>query len=101
MLDELRSEFPPRYLHYWRDKSQREIDFVIDNKNGMVDAIEAKINPDAFEASALEVFREHYPKGRNLIVCPFVKTPYSIRKKNMTFRVCSTSSIKSWLEADE
>jgi len=100
VLDELRSEFPLRYLHYWRDKSQREIDFVIDNKNGMVDAIEAKINPDAFEASALEVFRGHYPKGRNLIVCPFVKTPYSIRKKNMIIRVCSSSGIKSWLEED-
>lgn len=90
VLDELKATQPAHSIHYWRDKSQREIDFILEGKKGAVDTIEAKINPDAFEARALKVFREEYLQGRNYLVCPQVSEPYTMRKQGLTIRVCST-----------
>mgnify|MGYP003607495870 CR=1 FL=1 len=73
VLDELltRVEAP---IQYWRDKQGREMDFVIARGREAADAIECKWNPDAFEPRGLLAFREHYPKGRNFLCCPGVKT---------------------------
>ncbi len=90
VLDELRAVYPQSAIHYWRDRTQREIDFVVERPGGRVDAIEAKINPDAFEHSALSLFRQYYPDGRNLLACPYVRKPYTIRKGGLTVQVCST-----------
>ncbi len=90
VLDELRSVQAPSAIHYWRDKSQREIDFVIERSDRVVDAVEAKINPDAFEPAGLAAFRSLYPHGRNWIVCPFVRKPYVLRKGELVLEVCST-----------
>ena len=55
-------------LHFWRDKQQREIDFVLPRGRDCVDVIECKWKPDAFETRNLAAFRELYPKGRNFVV---------------------------------
>ncbi len=93
VLDELRVSRPGQAIHYWRDKSQREIDFVVKAKGKAVDAIEVKVNPDAFDARALSVFREAYPEGENLLVCPNVRKPYDLRKSGMTIRVMSSQHL--------
>jgi uncharacterized protein len=90
VLDELRALYPQGALHYWRDKSQREIDFVVQRPGGRVDAIEAKINPDAFAPRGLKAFRQRHPDGRNLLVCPFVDEPYTLRMGGFEIGVCST-----------
>jgi len=90
LLDELGAVYPLSAIHYWRDKSLREVDFVIERPGGRVDAIEAKINPEAFNADALAVFRELYPRGNNYLVCPFVREPYTLRKRSLTVKVCGT-----------
>lgn len=69
VLDTLRAAPCPR-IHFWRDKQQREVDFVIPRSRDQVDAIECKWNPDAFDPRGLRAFRENYPKGRNFLVCP-------------------------------
>lgn len=91
VLDELRTGTSRSAIHYWRDKSQREIDFVIERPGGRVDAIEAKINPDAFEIKGLRAFRALYPLGDNLLICPFVKEPYVLKKGPFEIHVCGTS----------
>ncbi|GDX81553.1 hypothetical protein LBMAG42_33640 [Deltaproteobacteria bacterium] len=63
-------------IHYWRDKQQREVDFVVPGANGSCDAYECKWNPDAFEARGLAAFRALYPAGRNFLVAPIVGEPY-------------------------
>jgi predicted AAA+ superfamily ATPase len=63
-------------VHYWRDKQQREIDFVVPRGRQAVDTVECKWNPKSFEPKALLAFRERYPKGRNLVVCPIEGKPY-------------------------
>jgi uncharacterized protein len=79
VLDELRSSTLEETLHFWRDKSGREIDFVITRNENRVDAIECKVNPDRFETKNLEEFRKLYPNGNNYVVSPFSKIAY---KKN-------------------
>lgn len=78
-LDTLRTITGDRSLHYWRDKSGREIDFVIEGSRKRVDAVECKINPDDFKPSNLAVFRSLYPEGRNFVLSPNVRTLYRRR----------------------
>ena len=96
ILDELCQLFPLRKIHYWRDKSQREIDFIIEHSEQRVDALEAKLTPDAFEAKSLKVFREMYPHGENRVVCPYVKEPYLLHKGNLEVLVCGVEHLSMY-----
>jgi predicted AAA+ superfamily ATPase len=75
VLDTLLAAGVPR-IHFWRDKQQREVDFVIPHSREAVDAIECKWQPQAFEARNLAAFRAQYPKGRNLVVSPLSASAY-------------------------
>jgi uncharacterized protein len=63
-------------IHFWRDKQQREVDFVLPRGRDTVDAIECKWKAGAFDARGLLAFRSHYPKGRNFVVGPMAGEPY-------------------------
>ncbi len=95
VLDELCGVYPRASIHHWRDKSQREIDFVVTRSEGQVDAIEAKISPDAFDARSLRAFRDRYAHGRNVVVCPAVESPYTIRKAGFEILVCGTQDLRA------
>lgn len=71
----LAAGLPP--LHFWRDKQQREVDFVVPRGRDRVEAIECKWKPDAFETRSLATFRESYPKGRNFVVSPLPGPGYT------------------------
>jgi predicted AAA+ superfamily ATPase len=90
VLDELRALTPHGTIHYWRDKSQREIDFIVAHANGSADAIEAKINPDALDPDAIKKFRTLHPRGTNYLICPFVREPYSLKICGLTVEVRNT-----------
>lgn len=64
------------HIYFWRDKQQREVDFVIPRGREVVDTIECKWRPDAFEARGLAAFRALYPKGRNLVVSLLAGSAY-------------------------
>jgi len=72
VLDTLRA-IPVAKIQFWRDKQQREIDFVVPRSRGAVDALECKWNLDAFEPRSLRAFRENYPAGRNYLIAPGVQ----------------------------
>jgi predicted AAA+ superfamily ATPase len=84
VLDMFKAYMPGKKIFYWRDKSSREIDFVVKGKNDQIDIFECKINPDAFSLQSLNVFRNIYPKGRNFCICPFIKEKYSSRRNKYT-----------------
>jgi predicted AAA+ superfamily ATPase len=73
-------------LYYWRDKSGREIDFVV-RRGRDVHAIECKVNPDRFDVEALAVFRALYPRGRNFVVCPEVTESYERRARRLVVQI--------------
>lgn len=79
VLDILRTVVDDHNLLYWRDKSGREVDFVIKGGREQVDAIECKINPDHFDPAHLAVFRSLYSKGRNYVLSPNIKSSYKRR----------------------
>ena len=68
---------PVPKIQFWRDKQQREVDFVVPRRREEVDAIECKWNVDAFETRGLAAFRENYPRGRNLLLSPQITTAYT------------------------
>jgi uncharacterized protein len=78
VLDALIAAGIPR-LHFWRDKQQREVDFVVPRRRDAVDAIECKWRAEAFDTRSLRAFRSNYPKGRNFAVAPIEGPPYERR----------------------
>ena len=95
VLDALRSRLPPDRILYWRDKSGREIDFVV-RRGRAVDAVECKLHADAFEGRNLKVFREHYPRGEDYVVTPDTKKPYSKRIAGRKVSFCGMDRIVRW-----
>jgi predicted AAA+ superfamily ATPase len=79
VFDVLRTSIDQDRIYYWRDKSEKEIDFVIRRTRDSVDAVECKIQPDHFQPKALLAFRALYPKGDNYVVSPRVKKSYTRR----------------------
>lgn len=93
VLDTLRFHFRDETIFYWRDKSHREIDFVIRGERDQVDIVECKINPDKLNVAPVLAFRNLYPKGENMIVSPMVKKPYKVRRGDLVFNLCNTRDI--------
>ena len=89
VLDSLRFLYADEALFYWRDKSHREVDFVIRRGREQVDAIECKINPDRLDPVGIQAFRQRYPEGENYVTVPLVRKPYQIRRKGLIFTVCT------------
>ncbi|MBN2610393.1 MAG: ATP-binding protein [Bacteroidales bacterium] len=86
VLDMLRSHVPDNKLFYWRDKSDREIDFVIKRSVNTADIIECKINPDHLSLKPIAVFREIYPNGNNYCYTPFTDSPYVLDKNGFKIK---------------
>ncbi len=79
VLDEMRARVDERTIGYWRDKSGRELDFVVKRSQGVVDVLECKASPDNFDPEGLRVFRAQYPKGSNFVASPWIDVPYTRR----------------------
>lgn len=91
-LDVLRAATDGEGLFYWRDKSGREVDFVV-RRGRDAHAVECKLNPDRLDAASLRVFRELYPRGRNYVLSPGVTDPYDRRMGGLTIRVVGCRDI--------
>lgn len=77
IYDSLLSQFRQEQIRYWKDKSNRELDFVVQIAENEFHAIECKVDPDAFTSKSLTAFRARYPSGRNFVVSPFTMREYS------------------------
>jgi len=93
VLEYLQAHFPDTPVQYWRDKGGHEIDFVLAHHHDAVDVIECKWNPDAFDSTALKVFRDYYPKGRNYLVTPSGDSAYTKRSGNLDVRICTPTEL--------
>jgi predicted AAA+ superfamily ATPase len=93
-LEHLQAHLPDTPVRYWRDKRGTEIDFVLPRTRDAVDVIECKWNPATFDASALNVFRSYYPKGRNYLVTPSEAPAYARRFGQLEVTVCEPGGIE-------
>lgn len=94
VLEQLQAYFPDVPVRYWRDKTGREVDFVMERRRDEVDAIECKWNSTAFDPGALQVFRSYYPNGRNYLVVPSATPPYMRRFGQVEILVCEPMELK-------
>ena len=90
VLDQIRSYFPDIQIFYWRDKSNREIDFILTFDQDRIDIIECKINPDQLSRYPFSVFRGLYPNGRNICISPYIKEPYTVTKNGIKINYLGT-----------
>jgi predicted AAA+ superfamily ATPase len=89
---------PEPKIHFWRDKQQREVDFVLPRGREAIDAIECKWNVDAFEPRGLAAFRQNYPRGRNFLVGPATTAIYPRRFGNLHVMVVPLKDLRKALQ---
>jgi predicted AAA+ superfamily ATPase len=70
VLDTLLSIPAQPRVHFWRDKQQHEVDFVIPGGRGAGDAVECKWKEKQFDPRGLRAFRAIHARGRNFVVTP-------------------------------
>ena len=93
VLDRLRAHYTESEIYYWRDKQQREIDFVLPGKGGEVTAIECKWTGGTLQPKNLEAFRAVYPEGRNLVVVGQTGDGFSRKLGAHRVEVCSLQDL--------
>jgi uncharacterized protein len=81
---------PIKEIQFWRDKRQREIDFVIPRGRGECDAVECKWSASAADGTNFKAFREEHPQGRNIVVCP--NHPGTTKKKSTGLEMLITDA---------
>jgi hypothetical protein len=69
VLGELLARFGAGRVHYWRDKQQHEVDFVLEvGRRRQLVAIECKASAARFDPAAMRAFRGKHPGGTNVLV---------------------------------
>ena len=68
VLNEIMAQTQSREIHYWRNKREMEVDFVLTRARNAPTAIECKWSASGFSPRALLAFRRQYPDGENFIV---------------------------------
>ena len=94
VLDHLRTiGGPAQEIRYWRDKSGREIDFVLPRRGGRVDTIECKISAKTADARSLRTFRAAYPDGDDYLAVPGIDEPFRRRVADREVIVCDVEGL--------
>jgi len=99
VLETLMSFSSETNLHFWRDKQQREVDFVISRGGARCDAFECKWNSDAFETRGLKAFRDNYPRGRNFLVASNVVQPYSRKIGELDITIANVTHLRELMKS--
>ncbi|MGH7329052.1 MAG: ATP-binding protein, partial [Polyangiaceae bacterium] len=97
VLETLMSLPGDRRIHYWRDKQQREVDFVIPTGRGACDAYECKWNARAFDPRGLKALRASHPRGRNFLVAPIAGEPQKREIGGMNVTVMHPAQMRAAL----
>jgi predicted AAA+ superfamily ATPase len=94
VLEHLLSRPSQPEVHYWRDKFQREVDFIIPRGRSAVDAIECKWDLRRIDIKGMKAFRALYPKGSNFVLSPGVVEPYTRVIDGVTLTIASPRAIR-------
>ncbi len=94
VLEYLQAHTHNARIRYWRDTGGREVNFVIERDRDNIDVIECKWNPEQFDPSALKIFRDFYPAGKNYLICPLTVPGYVKRASNSDVFVCNPDELQ-------
>jgi predicted AAA+ superfamily ATPase len=93
VLEHLQAYLPNLAVHFWRDKTGHEVDFVVSRRRDEVDAIECKWDPKELDPSGMKAFRALYPHGRNFVVSPLSVPAYRRQQGGLEVTVCDPTGI--------
>lgn len=93
VLNEIQAGVGCRSLGYWRDKRGHEVDFVLARPGRDPIAIECKWQSDQFDPAGILAFRQHYPKGMNLLVSYDTERTSKQRYRGCEVTFCSLQSL--------
>jgi predicted AAA+ superfamily ATPase len=97
VLETLMASSALRTVHYWRDKQQHEVDFVLPAGRNAADAIECKWSVSSFDPKGLAAFREIYSAGRNFVVVPDLPAPFERKHKQLKVTYLSLEALEKRL----
>lgn len=101
VLGELVARFDRSEIYYWRDKQKHEIDFVVRaGRSRELLAIECKSQARKMRGQNLEIFRNHYPQGRNILVSLEEHPTYIKSINGMDVTVCHVSDLQKQLAGE-
>lgn len=103
ILNELVANFSPDKVHYWRDKSGHEVDFVfLKGRKEEPIAIECKWNSTHFDPRNIIAFRKRYPVGKNYMVASDLNSSYPrIFEDTKVFYVSPEKLINELMRSEE
>lgn len=93
VLDQLKAQRPHSPIHYWQDKQQREIDFVLPGPLDEVHTIECKWKRSETSPRNLDAFRAIYPKGRNFVVVAQQAESFQKKVGSHLVEICPISEL--------
>ena len=99
VLETLMASATPRTANYWRDKQQREVDFVLPAGRNAVDAVECKWSISSFDPKGLAAFREVHSSGRNFVVVPDLPAPLERKHGKLKVTFLSLEALEKIIEA--
>jgi uncharacterized protein len=97
VLNELEARLQTREILHWRDKSGREVDFVLAPRGGSPIAIEAKWKAESFEPAGMRAFRRLHPEGRNFVVSSDPGEAYTRELNGLAVRFCPLARLAAEL----
>jgi uncharacterized protein len=99
VLNEIQGQLQTKLIYYWRDKRGHEIDFIyLKTRDKRPIAIECKWSSQEFDDNNLQIFRNYYPEGENLVVASDVKMTFVKKYKNLKVRFLNIKGLISILQ---
>ncbi len=95
VLETLIATVGMRNLRFWRDKKQREVDFVVRRSGGRLDALECKWSAGSFSSRGLRAFRNLYPEGANFVLSPQPEAAYLQAMDGLEIVACNLEQWES------
>jgi predicted AAA+ superfamily ATPase len=99
VLNEIHSRLQTRRIHYWRDKRDHEVDFVVSPPGRDPIAVECKWSATSFDASNLVSFHGQYPKSTLLVVANDVDRTFRRVYRGASVTFVSLAGLIEKLEA--
>ena len=109
VLNEIQGQLQTHAINYWRSKQGHEIDFVLKNRtSNAITAIECKFKLSASslgQASLasigknIEMFRRHYPDGKNFIVANDIDISFERKHEDLILTFVNPTDLIKELKA--
>jgi uncharacterized protein len=98
-LNEVHAHGSAFAVHYWRDKSHHEVDFILLRRGGDPIAVECKRSESSFNAASLAAFRRRHPKGTNWLVIPEGDASWTTTVRGLDIEVVPLGDVEGKLRA--